>query len=251
MSTNRQDTVPIVQGGAESSDKGGCCETKGGGSETIPSPLPAHHPRLQSSQNKNTTEQQATKQQQENMPSDRSTAIREVQADILSTLKKPSYFTNDTTRAHINSLHLDDFNRLKHIAKGRKLTCERAIKACLDGQQLAPRKTDYKYHYRLFADYLEILRIEFDRIIEIQDYMEDQEQMIKFKTEHYQEYRFHLIHDRQPTPFVNNIVTTTARGKSPSPECSQVRESFAQIIRNLSPSSDDSESDSESDTTKK
>jgi hypothetical protein len=125
----------------------------------------------------------------------------------------------------------------------------------MDGQQLAPRKTEYKYHYRLFADYMEILHIELDRIIEIQDYMEDQEQMIKFKTEHYQEYRFHSIHDRKPTPFVNNIVTTTARGESPlppSPEYSPVRESFSQIIRTFSPeSSDDSESDSESDTTKK
>ncbi len=49
-------------------------------------------------------------------------------------------------------------------------------------------------------------------------------------------------------------MTTTARGASPfspSPECSPVRESFAQIIRNFSPSSDDSESDFESDTTKK
>ena len=95
---------------------------------------------------------------------------------------------------------------------------------------------------------------ELDRILEIQDYMEDQEKMIKFKTEHYQEYRFHSIHDRQPTPFVNNIVTTTALGESPlppSPECSPIRESFAQIIRKFSPeSSDDSESDSESDTTK-
>jgi hypothetical protein len=188
------------------------------------------------------------------MPSDRMTAIREVQADILFTLKKASYFTNDTTRAHINSLHLDDFNRLKRIEKGRKITFERAIKACMDGQQLAPRKTEYQYHYRLFADYMEILQIELDRILEIQDYIEDQEQMIKFKTEHYQEYRFHSIHDRQPTPYVHNIVTTTARGASPSPECSPVRESFAQIIRNFSPhkeSSDDSESDSESDTTKK
>jgi hypothetical protein len=106
-------------------------------------------------------------------------------------------------------------------------------------------------YYRLFVDYMEILQIELDRILEIQDYMNDQEQMIKFKTEYYQEYRFHSIHDRQPTPFVNNIVTTTARRASPSPECSLVRESFAKIIRNFSPSSDDSESDSESDTTKK
>ncbi len=188
------------------------------------------------------------------MPSDRATAIREVQADILSTLKKSSYFTNDTTRAHINSLHRDDFNRLKSIAKWRKIICERAIKACIDGQQLAPRKTEYKYHYRLFADYLEIIQIELDRIIEIQEYMEDQEDMIKFKTEHYQEHRFHSIHDRQPTPFVQNVVITNIRRESPLPECSPVRESFAQIIRNFSPqkeSSDDSESDSEPDTTKK
>jgi hypothetical protein len=167
-------TVKIrYKGGAESSDKGGC--------ETFSSPLPAHHPRSQTSKIKNTTEQQAHKNQSDKMPSDRMTSIKEVQADILSTLKKTSYFTNDTTRAHINSLHLDDFNRLKSIAKGRKITCERAIKACIHGQQLAPRKTEYKYHYRLFADYLEILQIELDRIIEIQDYMEDQQQMINSK----------------------------------------------------------------------
>jgi hypothetical protein len=247
-------TVKIrYQGGAESSDQEGCCETKGGCSETSPPPLPAQHPRSLSSQTKNTTEQQAHKNQNDKMPSDRMTAIKEVQAEILSTLKKTSYFTNDTTRAHINSLHLDDFNRLKQrIAKGSKITCERAIKACIDGQQLAPRKTEYKYHYWFNANYLEILQIELDRIIEIQDYMEDQEQMIKFKTEHYQEYRFHSVYDRQPTPFVENIVTTSARGESPSsPEYSPVRESFTQLMQKYSSDDSGSESDSESDTTKK
>ncbi len=85
--------------------------------------------------------------------------------------------------------------------------------------------------------------------------MEDQEQMIKFKTEHYQEYRFHSIHDRQPTPFVNHIAATTARGESPSsPEYSPVRESFTQLIKHFSASDDsdsESESESESDNTKK
>ena len=47
------------------------------------------------------------------------------------------------------------------------------------------------------------------------------------------------------TPYFEGL----APYESPSPECSPVRESFAQIIRNFSPSSDDS--DSESDTTKK
>ncbi len=84
--------------------------------------------------------------------------------------------------------------------------------------------------------------------------MEDKEDMIKFKTEHYQEYRFHPIHDRKPTPFVQNVVTTNISRESPlppSPKSSPIRESFAQIVKNFSPSSDDSESNSESDTTKK
>jgi hypothetical protein len=142
----------------------GAVRQGGGGSEIFLSPLPTHHFCSQTSQIKNTTEQQAHKNQSDKMPSDRMTATKEVQADILSTLKKTSYFNNNTTRAHINSLHLEDFNRLKRIAKGRKVTCERAIKACIDGQQPAPRKTEYKYHYRLFTDYMEILQIELDRI---------------------------------------------------------------------------------------
>jgi hypothetical protein len=165
------------------------------------------------------------------MPSDRMTAIKEVQADILSTLKKTSYFTDDTSRTHINSLHLDDFNRLKCITKERKLKCERAIKACMESQQLAPRQTQYKYHYRLFADFLETLQFELDRIIEIADYMTNQEDIIKFRTKHYQEYRFHSVHDRQPIRFVQNIVTTSVRGESPSsPEYSPIRESFTQLM---------------------
>ncbi len=118
----------------------------------------------------------------------------------------------------------------------------------MDGQQLAPRQTQYKYHYRLFADYLEILQMKLDRILEIEDYMTDQEDIIKFKYEHYLEHRFHSIHDRAPTSFVQNIVTASIQQASPpSPEYSPIRESFAQIIKNFSPSSDDSESKPETD----
>ncbi len=51
------------------------------------------------------------------MPQTQLEAVRDVQADILSTLKEASYFTNDTTRAHINSLHIDSFNKLKYRVK--------------------------------------------------------------------------------------------------------------------------------------
>ena len=156
-------------------------------------PLPTHPPRSQLSQIKNTTEQQATTQQQATMPSERMNAIRDVQADI---------FTNDTTRAHINALHVDNFNRLKNNVRQKRVKCERAIRACIDGQLLAPKQTQYKYHYRLFADYHDILQVELDRILEIAEYMNDQEDIIKFRTDHYREHGFNSIHNRQPTPFV-------------------------------------------------
>ncbi len=131
---------------------------------------------------------------------------------------------------------------MKRITKERKIKCERAIKTCIDGQQLAPKQTQYKYHYRLFTDYLEILQIELDRILEIEDYMTDQEDIIKFKYEHYLVQRFHSIHDRASTPFIQNIVTTSIQQASPpSPNFSPVRESFTQIIKDFRPSSDDSE----------
>ena len=108
------------------------------------------------------------------MPSERMNAICDVQADILSTLKDTSYFNNDTTRAHINSLHVDNFNRLKNNVRQKRVKCERAIRACIDGQLLAPKQTQYKHHYRLFADYHEILQVELDRILEIAEYMNDE-----------------------------------------------------------------------------
>jgi hypothetical protein len=122
------------------------------------------------------------------MPHTQLEAVRDVQADILSTLKETSYFTNDTTRAHINSLHIDSFNQLKYRVKKIRVRCERAIRACTDGQTLAPRHGKFEYYYRLFGDLLEITHLELDRVLEIEEYMEQQEDIIKFRREHYNEY---------------------------------------------------------------
>jgi hypothetical protein len=184
------------------------------------------------------------------MPSERMNAIRDVQADILSTLKDTSYFTNDTTRAHINSLHVDNFNRLKNNVRQKRVKCERAIRACIDGQLLAPKQTQYKYHYRLFADYHEILQIELDRILEIAEYMNDQEDIIKFRTDHYREHGFNSIHNHQPTPFVQcyqNVSSTASPPKSPtSPVYSPV---IKESTNSSSTSSNDSTDDSDEDST--
>jgi hypothetical protein len=170
-------------------------------------------------------------------PSERMNAIRDVQADILSTLKDTSYFNNDTTRAHINSLHVDNFNRLKNTVRQKRVKCERAIRACIDGQLLAPKQTQYKYHYWLFADYHEILHIELDRIIEIAEYMNDQEDIIKFRTDHYREHGFNSIHNRQPKPFVQcyqNVSSTTSPPKSPtSPVYSSVTKESTNSVHHL------------------
>jgi hypothetical protein len=231
-----------THGGAESSE--------GRGDKSPHPPLPARHPRSQLSQTKNTSEQQATSQQQETMPSERMHAIRDVQADILSTLKDTSYFNNDTTRAHINSLHVDNFNRLKNTVRQKRVKCERAIRACIDGQLLAPKQTQYKYHYRLFADYHEILHIELDRLLEIAEYMNDQEDIIKFRSDHYREHGFSSIHNRQPTPFVQcyqNVSSSSMASPPKSPTSPVYSPVTKESTNSSSTSSDDSTDDSDSD----
>ncbi len=106
---------------------------------------------------------------------------RDVQADVLSTfLKEISYFTNDTTRAPINLLHIDSFRQLKHRVKKIKVRCERAILACTDGHLLSPRHGRFQYYHRLFGNLLKILQLELDRVLEIQEYMDQQEEIVKF-----------------------------------------------------------------------
>ncbi len=142
--------------------EGGAESIKGRG-DNFPHPtLPAHPPRSQLSQIKKLHQPQATTQAKK-LPQTQLEAVRDVQADILSTLKEASYFTNDTTRAHINSLHIDSFNKLKYRVKKMKVRCERAIHACTDGQTLAPRHGKFEYYYRLFGDLLEITHLELDR----------------------------------------------------------------------------------------
>jgi hypothetical protein len=195
-----------------------------GRSGNIPHPtLPAHPPRSQLSQLQKPHQPQAATQETK-MPHTQLEAVRDVQADILSTLKDTSYFTNDTTRAHINLLHIDSFNKLKYRVKKIKVRCERAIRACTDGQTLAPRHGKFEYYYRLFGDLLEITYLELDRVLEIEEYMEQQEDIIKFRSEHYNEYGYQSIQNRQATPFIQctqNLQESSTAKSSSSPEYSK------------------------------
>jgi hypothetical protein len=225
-------------GGAESSE---------GRSDNVPHPtFPAHPPRSQLSQIQKLHQPQATPQVKK-MPQTQLEAVRDVQADILSTLKEASYFTNDTTRAHINSLHIDSFNKLKYRVKKMKVRCERAIRACTDGQTLAPRHRKFEYYYRLFGDLLEITHLELDRVLEISEYMEQQEDIIKFRSEHYNEYGYQSIQNRQATPLIQcnqNLQGSSCVNSPSSPEYSKASSSED------TEDSETDDSDTSSDTTK-
>jgi hypothetical protein len=128
-----------------------------------------------------------------------------------------------------------------------KVRCERAIRACTDGQTLAPRHGKFEYYYRLFGDLLEITHLELDRILEISGYMEQQEDIIKFCSEHYNEYGYQSIQNRQATPLIqcNQNLQGSSCVKSPSsPEYSKASSSED------TEDSETDDSDTASDTTK-
>jgi hypothetical protein len=221
--------------------------------EVHPSPpTPAHRPRSQTSQIKKLHQQQASKDTT-TMPGTQIEAIRDVQADVLSTLKETSTFTYSTTRAHINSLHIDSFTQLKYRVNKFKVRCERAIRACTDGHLLAPRNGKFQYFHRFFSDLLETAQIELDRVLEIQEYMEQQEEIIKFRSDHYNEFGYKSIHNRQSTPFTQcyqNLMTSVSSTPAQSPKLA-TSPSSPEYSKASSSSDDSDDSDSESDATSK
>ena len=186
------------------------------------------------------------------MPATQLDAIRDVQADVLSTLKGTSTFTYSTTRAHINSLHIDSFTQLKYRVNKFKVRCERAIRACTDGHLLAPRNGKFQYFHRFFSDLLETVQLELDRVLEIQEYMEQQE-IIKFRSNHYKEFGYKSIHNRQSTPFTQcyqNLMASVSSTPAQSPKLA-TSPSSPEYSRASSSSDDSDDSDSESDATPK
>ena len=99
---------------------GGAGSSEGRSDNVLHPTLPAHPPHSQLSQIQKLHQPQAATQTKK-MPHTQLEAVRDVQADILSTLKDTSHFTNDTTRAHINLLHIDSFNKLKYRVKKIKV----------------------------------------------------------------------------------------------------------------------------------
>jgi hypothetical protein len=98
------------------------------------------------------------------MANTRMEAVRDIQSDVLSVLKRISKYTVDTP-AH-TLWNLPDhvvFSRYGQLNQFRR-QCERAMQSCLDGQQVAPKVPKYMYFHRIFGDLLECLHMEHDRL---------------------------------------------------------------------------------------
>ncbi len=115
----------------------------------------------------------------------------------------------------------------------------------------------FEYYYRLFGDSLEITHLELDRVLEIAEYMEQQEDIIKFRSEHYNEYGYQSIQNRQATPLIqcNQNLQGSSSVQSPSsPEytkASLLQDSNTEDSEtDDSDTSSDTDSDTSSDTTK-
>ncbi len=71
-------------------------------------------------------------------PNTRMEVIRDIEDDILDSLKRLGRFTTDTTSKKLQSMTHETFTK-KHAALPQfKRLCERTIRAERDGQQLAP-----------------------------------------------------------------------------------------------------------------
>jgi hypothetical protein len=141
-------------------------------------------------------------------PNTRIEAIRDTQSDILDSLKRLTKYTTDLTSKKLYSMSCDVFDKKKAALPQYKRLCDRTIRVTMDGQVLAPRKSKHEYHYRLFADFLEILRQESDRLLEIEESMESLKDLHDFRRQNHfrpvelsqNEHAFKSVKNRPPTP---------------------------------------------------
>ena len=141
-------------------------------------------------------------------PNTRIEAIRDTQSDILDSLKRLTKYTTELTSKKLYSMPCDVFDKKKAALPQYKRLCDRTIRVTMDGQLIAPRKSKHEYHYRLFEDFLDILRQESDRLLEIEETMESLRDLHEFRKQYkskpveppQNEYSFKPVKNRPPTP---------------------------------------------------
>jgi hypothetical protein len=99
-------------------------------------------------------------------PNTRMEAIRDIEDDILDSLKRLGRFTTGMTSKKLQSTTHETFTK-KHAALPQfKRLCERTIRAAKDGQQLAQRIGKDGFYYRLFENFADILQKQHNQIVD-------------------------------------------------------------------------------------
>ncbi len=102
-------------------------------------------------------------------PNNRIEAIRDIESDILDSLKRLGRFTTDTTNKKLQFMTHENFTK-KHASLPQfKRLCERTIRAARDRQQLAPRFGEHGFYYRLFENFADVLQEQHNQILDIQE----------------------------------------------------------------------------------
>jgi hypothetical protein len=114
-------------------------------------------------------------------PNTRLEAIREVESDILDSLKRLSKFTANMSAKKLQSMPYKVFTRKQAALPQFKRLRTRTIRATRDGQQLAPRLTKHDFYYRLFENFVDILDTERDRLLEIEETMDSLRDLHEFR----------------------------------------------------------------------
>jgi hypothetical protein len=158
-------------------------------------------------------------------PNSRIEAIRDTQSDILDSLKRLTKYTTELTSKKLYAMSCDVFDKKKAALPQYKRLCDRTIRVTMDGQILAPRKSRHEYHYRLFEDFLDILRQESDRLLEIEEAMESLHDLHEFRRQNtfktvelpQNEYTFKPVKNRPPTPANLRRIMDLTPSPSPPP----------------------------------
>ena len=111
---------------------------------------------------------------------------------------------------NIQSMSYDVFDRKRATLPQFKKLCNRTIRATRDGQQLAPRRTKHDVYYRLFQEFMVLLDMQNDLLLEIEESITAFTDLQEFRKKWHStsiENQFKPVKERTPTPAPTSLLT--------------------------------------------
>ena len=135
-------------------------------------------------------------------PNNRQEAILEVQRDILDSLKRLSKYTTDMSMQKLHQMPFDVFERKQSALPQFKRLYKRTLRATRDGQKLAPRNTKHEFYYRLFEEFVFLLDMQNDQLLEIEETMDSLVELHEYRKKTLAQHAYEVkpVKDRPPTP---------------------------------------------------